>query len=169
MGNTPSYQEQYQLQPINPPLMVTEQRFIAQQPIGLKMSQDFSITGDNYTITDLQNNPWFKVSRKWPSLLQTKTLKDLDGTPILILNNRFFSGFDMKSPDGKIVVSARDKIFSSNRLHITVNDKISGQQKLLTLKTCRFDTSGIIFIGEEKLNGIPIGLIAVFRYSNQEK
>ena len=165
MGNNPSYQQQYSLSPINPPLMATEERFIARRPICLNIS----ITGDNYKVTDFQNNPWFRIfSTCMPSRV-AMTLEDMNGRTILELKDRNFSGFDMKSSDGKIVVRASKKFFSSNRLSIKVYDKISGQQKLLTLKTRHHDTSGAIFIGEEKLNGIPIGLVEVFRFPNPEK
>ncbi|MCJ1355037.1 MAG: hypothetical protein MMC33_005028 [Icmadophila ericetorum] len=79
------------------------QRYIAQQSTTLIIKEKLFSWGGDYTVTDVNNNAWFKVNGKVLSLHQKKAITDLQGQEIFTVNTRLvalFKSFFLTSPQG---------------------------------------------------------------------
>ena len=73
------------------PIVAFEQRFAFQKPITLILKEK-SYIGDDFSITDINKEPYFKIKRKSFSSSQKKTFYDLYDKPIYNIQHGFWKG-----------------------------------------------------------------------------
>jgi uncharacterized protein YxjI len=155
------------LNPLPQPLIVTEPRFVVQQPTTLKLSEEyFSFSGDDFTIVDpITNLLWFKVDGKCFSFKQKKVLLDRDGVPICNLQQKVFSFTKSqelyKGSDGPQICDVQAKFtFFKTKITANIVNLFNGQNLTIFIKGNWMEREAVISIGNIKHGGVPIAHIS---------
>ena len=135
MGNEAVRQTPLAMQ--SAPIIAFDQRFVFQTPVTLLLQEKvFSLTGDDFKITDLYGNPYFMIQGKYFTLHQRKNFFDLYGKPIFNIKQEILSlrgryRFCLGESD-QVVVKVDPKSMITNRnFEVTFTNYATGRTEIL--------------------------------------
>jgi len=74
------------------PFEVLGSRFVSQAPITLRMREKmWSWSGDDFSIKDMNEQPWFKIQGRAFSVRNKGTLLDYEGNPVANYRQKLWS------------------------------------------------------------------------------
>jgi len=141
-------------------IVAIEDRFVFQQPITLLLREKvMSISGDDYTIKDINDVSYFKCSGKTFNLKDKKILSDINGKPLLNIKNNKIISLKKKmyiyagEDDTKTLAVIRpNSALIIRKCSVEFFNKATGKNEELIMKTDLLGNSCGIFYGEnEKL------------------
>ena len=119
------------------PIVAFEERFAFQKPITLLLKEKaFSFGGDDFNITDINKEPYFKIKRKAFSLSQKKTFYDLYGKPIYNIKHGYFRSykFYLGAEEQQVIVNVKTLgSFNNTEYQVTFKNRINGMDERLEL------------------------------------
>ena len=119
------------------PIVAFEERFAFQKPITLLLKEKaFSFGGDDFNITDINKEPYFKIKRKAFSFSQKKTFYDLYDKPIYNIKHGFFKGykFYLGAEEQQVIVNVKTLgSFNNTEYQVTFKNRINGMDERLEL------------------------------------
>ena len=143
------------------PIVATENRFIFQQPLCLSLREKIaSWSGDDFAISDMYGNPYFKCDGRAFSMRQKKVLYDVYMKPIYNIKHEIFSlrgryKFYLGDYTNQVVATVEPIDAFGSRYSINFINLATGRNEYLEL-TCDFTGSKCeIFHGNTK-QGAPL-------------
>ncbi|OUM64086.1 hypothetical protein PIROE2DRAFT_60910 [Piromyces sp. E2] len=143
-------------------IVITEERFCFTEPITLKLKEKiFSLSGDSFSIKDLNGVEYFKCSGRAFSIKEKKVLLDLYDQPILNIKEKVISlRGKMKiyegnsSQDVLMTIKPKSPIFNE-KFTVNFHNKFTGKDEVFEM---RCDFTGFnceIYYGKKK-EGAPM-------------
>ena len=140
------------------PIVAFEQRFAFQKPITLILKEK-SYIGDDFSITDINKEPYFKIKRKSFSSSQKKTFYDLYDKPIYNIQHGFWKGvynLNLGEDDKQTIVKVVSLgSFNNTEYEATFKNLLNGKDERLELMCDAGGSVCGIFHGNAK-KGAPL-------------
>jgi len=135
------------------PVIGTEPRFLAQQPVTLVLKEHvLSFSGDDFSIKDTNGLTYFKCKGKYMTLHDRKYLYDIYNNPIITIKEnislRFKQTLNDPRSDTKIASIKKSSLFSFRTLTVKFNNKANNKKEILTVKGDLMSLSCGIYYGE---------------------
>jgi len=167
MGADVSAFENLQLQPSAEPICATEPRFCLPHPVQLRLREKyFSFSGDDFKISDASTGVvYFQCKGKVLSIRDKKVLLDNQGVPVLNLQDKLLAFTDKYrvyagSDSTRQICKFNSQItFLKAKISTSFTDIVTGRPRYLVLKGDWRDKRCVVYLGEPKQGGIPIGKI----------
>ena len=160
MGANVPINSNYLSAPRNP-IAITDLRFAFGQPLTLSLQEKiYSLSGDDFNITDFNGNPYFKCGGRTFSLREKKVISDVYGIPLYNIKHIIFSlrgrfKFYYGEKGDKIIASV-DPINTFGSLYsVTFFNIATGQNDYLELACDLTGSRCGIFHGNAK-QGAPL-------------
>jgi len=145
------------------PLVVTSERFVNEQPVTLLLKEKIrSLSGDDFTIKDLNDVSYFKCKGKTFNFKDKKLVVDLYDTPLFTIKDNKVIALKRKmfvyegDDTNNVLATVRpQKAFFCRKFTVEFVNKTTGKEETIVVKSDLPGNSCGVFYGEEK-EGAPL-------------